>query len=86
MRIWPRPLAKKPVPMDAFAAEPVSTTSILTTCSENCLKISAVALTACAGADPAPAMIHKTMSMAMEMLCFIVESQMKLTLERAVNG
>ena len=36
------PLAKNPVPMEAFAAEPVSTTSILTTCSENCLKISCV--------------------------------------------
>ena len=33
---------EKPVPVDAFAAEPVSTTSILTTCSENCLKISGV--------------------------------------------
>src|ERR1700752_2428927 len=40
--IRPSLSAKKPVPIDAFAAEPVSTTSTFTTCSEYCLKISGV--------------------------------------------
>jgi hypothetical protein len=70
--IWPRASAKNPVPTEALAADPVSTTYIFTTFSENCLKISAVALTACAGARPGRAtMENKNDNAAMATLRFI---------------
>jgi hypothetical protein len=58
--------------MEAFAAEAVSTTSIFTTCSENCLKISGVALTACARTWLGSATVAQTKNSA-AVLLFIDE-------------